>query len=66
LDLILKNIKENTKVLDAGCGEGSITIWLAEKFPHAQFVGIDISDIGIKYAKEEVQKKRLKEVGTFE
>src|SRR5258706_15089920 len=31
-------------VLDAGCGTGEITARLAEKFPRASFIGIDLEE----------------------
>ena len=62
LKLIFKNITENMKILDGGCGEGSITNFLAEKFPDVIFYGVDISDVGINYAYEESNKRKLKNV----
>lgn len=47
---------ENPIVLEIGCGRGEYTIGLAEKFPHKNFVGIDIKGSriyhGLKYATE--------------
>jgi len=40
-------------VLDAGCGEGYYARLLAEKFPQAQFVGLDISRDAIMAAARE-------------
>lgn len=39
-------------LLDAGCGDGSNTIMLAEALPGARIVGVDISQEAIGYAKE--------------
>lgn len=49
LDLIQKNLKG--VVLDAGCGEGSLCIWLAKKAKNVKFWGVDISKIGIDMAR---------------
>ncbi|MEK7463716.1 MAG: class I SAM-dependent methyltransferase [Patescibacteria group bacterium] len=38
-------------VAEVGCGDGKITIELAKKYPKNQFVGYDISDRAIQYAK---------------
>lgn len=46
--LIAENCKGN--VLDAGCGEGSITTWFAEYHLEGSFFGLDVSPIGIEKA----------------
>lgn len=49
----LKHIdnKEIKSILDVGCGEGTITYCIAEKFLHARVDGIDISQKGINNAQ---------------
>jgi len=37
-----------TRVLDAGCGTGQFTLYLARKYPHAEFTGYDLSEKAIK------------------
>ena len=37
-------------VLDVGCGQGLNTVKFADDWPNAKIVGVDLSDIGIKYA----------------
>lgn len=59
LNLISQNISENIKILDAGCGEGSVTNYFAKRFPNAEFFGIDISDIGISLVIEEAKKSEI-------
>ncbi len=49
MSLIKKNLKGN--ILDAGCGEGSVTEYFAKKKLRANFYGVDISQVGIKKAK---------------
>ena len=46
-------IRENLKgsVLDAGCGEGSVTLLFAKNNKGINFYGVDFSRIGIKMAK---------------
>lgn len=44
--------KPLTSILDVGCGGGLFTIRLAERYPHAKVVGIDISHEAIAYAEE--------------
>lgn len=40
-------------VLDVGCGRGHVSILLAQRFPQSRFHGIDISEDGIAFAKNE-------------
>ncbi len=42
----------NGSILDVGCGTGEITARLAEKFPDASLVGIDLEDSHIDRARE--------------
>src|SRR5262245_29013856 len=50
--LITSHCKLGLHVLDAGCGSGSIINWFARKFGDTQFVGVDVSRIGIELAKQ--------------
>lgn len=52
---ILNSLPRKSKVLDIGCGEGSITIWFAKRYPHLCFIGTDISPYGIELAKRKSQ-----------
>ncbi len=65
-DLIYKNLKFSKKdvVLDAGCGYGMATIYLAKKYG-AKFFGIDINPDEIKQAKECMLKENLISKVTF-
>lgn len=47
-------------VLDAGCADGTVTIAMAEMFPHIQFLGIDLDENFIEIARE--RSKHLKNV----
>ena len=38
-------VKHPKRVLDIGCGTGSMTIQLAQRFPEAQVIGLDISPV---------------------
>ena len=40
------------RILDAGCGTGEITARLAEKFPQAHVLGVDILDHHLAFARE--------------
>lgn len=36
-------IVDGQRILDLGCGWGSLSLWLAERYPHAQIVGLSNS-----------------------
>ena len=40
-------------VLDIGCGQGHKAMYMAQKYPHSNFVGYDLSENAIKIAQEE-------------
>lgn len=43
------------EVLDLGCGRGRALHQLAQHYPHSQFVGIDLSQEAIDYARAQAQ-----------
>lgn len=45
-------IREDAHILDAGCGTGEIASRLAELFPRARVVGIDIIDAHLELARQ--------------
>jgi SAM-dependent methyltransferase len=51
----LDNLPSGSQVLEMGCGEGSVIIWLAKRYPHLQFIGTDISPVAIELAKSKSQ-----------
>ena len=44
ISFISKNIKHSSMVLDAGCGTGFITNFLAQQHPGTEFIGVDFSN----------------------
>jgi SAM-dependent methyltransferase len=50
--IICQHCVPGARILEAGCGEGSITNWFAAGFAQTSFVGVDISPIGIALARE--------------
>jgi SAM-dependent methyltransferase len=45
-------LPDGAKVLDVGCGTGEITARLAEKFPKATFIGVDLEEPHLDRARE--------------
>lgn len=55
---ILKFIKKGDKVLDAGCGVGGASFWLADNID-ADFTGITLSSVQLKHAKKFAKERGL-------
>jgi ubiquinone/menaquinone biosynthesis C-methylase UbiE len=51
-EIIGRHCRDDAAILEAGCGEGSITKWFASHYPNARFTGIDISPIGVALAAQ--------------
>jgi len=49
----------NPIVLELGCGKGEYTIGLAEKYPHKNFIGVDIKGARIWRGSKNAQEKGL-------
>ncbi|MBK0383041.1 class I SAM-dependent methyltransferase [Pedobacter sp. SD-b] len=65
--LAKKNIDKNPlKVLDAGCGCGFLTTLIKENFKDAEVMGIDYSEVGIRYAKEKFNNIVFKQKDLYE
>lgn len=47
------------RILDVGCGTGSLTFTLANELPHASIVGIDYSQDFVDYARSKANNPRL-------
>jgi ubiquinone/menaquinone biosynthesis C-methylase UbiE len=50
------------QVLDVGCGRGRILHRLAELYPHSRFLGLDLSEEAIAYAREEAARAELRNI----
>ena len=63
---IKKNKKGTVKILDAGCGEGNISLFLSQQDPSVAVTGIDISEKYCKIAEERIKEfKRQKRLSDF-
>lgn len=63
--LLASNITMPARVLDIGCDNGIVTCFLAKHYPDSEFLGIDLTENGIKAAQELAIKLDLKNV-TFQ
>lgn len=57
--LELLSFEKNDKVLDLGCGTGSVTAEIAAKVPLGVVIGLDISEAMLTYARENYQSSNI-------
>jgi ubiquinone/menaquinone biosynthesis C-methylase UbiE len=59
LFLQFSNIKTACRVLDVGCGIGSLSFVLREAFPSASITGLDYSQAFVDYARSRARDNKL-------
>jgi 2-polyprenyl-3-methyl-5-hydroxy-6-metoxy-1,4-benzoquinol methylase len=57
-----ERLKDGIRILDVGCGRGRALNLLATWFPNSRFVGIDLSEEAIKFARVEAEQRGNKNV----
>ena len=57
-----EQLEQGIDVLDAGCGRGRALIALAERFPRSRFVGYDLCEDAIAYARHQATERELSNV----
>ncbi len=62
VDGLADTLRAGIDVLDVGCGQGHAINLMAKTFPNSRFAGYDISEEGIKAAKEEAKQIGLTNV----
>lgn len=55
---VIERLKEGIDALDVGCGRGLALMELAKRFPKSQFIGFEISEEALSFAR-----KKAKELG---
>lgn len=55
-------LEEGIRWLDAGCGRGRALLQLAERYPESRFVGYDLSEEAIAYARRKAERRGLDNV----
>jgi SAM-dependent methyltransferase len=61
-DGVVERLEQGLDVLDAGCGRGRALLGLAERFPRSRFVGYDLSQDAIDYARHRVAERGLSNI----
>ena len=56
----IDRIKEGESVLDVGCGNGTVAISIAKRYPKSLITGVDLDKKNIKFAKEKQKQNNLK------
>ena len=59
---LLQRLEDGIRVLDLGCGRGRALLLLAERFPRSSFVGIDLSEEAIDWARDRARRSGLDNV----
>ena len=52
-------IRDGMQVLDLGCGWGSLSLWLASRFPHAHITGVSNSASQATFIRAEAERRGL-------
>ncbi len=56
------NTEKHMRILDAGCGVGGVSLYLAQRYPTASFVGITIASEQVKLASNFCKKSGVSNV----
>jgi len=65
-NILSLNDTQPKKILDAGCGVGGTSIYLAKKYPNVQFIGITIAPGQKELAQKFILVKKIKNVTVIE
>lgn len=52
-------IADGQSILEIGCGWGSLSLWLARRFPNANVTAVCNSDAQLEFIEDEAEKRRL-------
>ncbi len=55
-------LEAGIRVLDAGCGRGKALLLMAERFPDSEFVGYDLSEDAVRFARDAAAERDLTNV----
>lgn len=57
-----EKLENGIRVLDLGCGRGKALLKMADLFPRSEFVGIDLSDEAIGWARKQANERGLENI----
>ena len=60
--LLTLDNKKSREILDAGCGIGGTSIYLAKKYPNIRFTGITISPLEVKLARKFAKERKISDI----
>jgi cyclopropane-fatty-acyl-phospholipid synthase len=55
-------LEDGQSILELGCGWGSLTLWMAERYPNANIVAVSNSDQQREYIEKERRRRNLRNV----
>jgi cyclopropane-fatty-acyl-phospholipid synthase len=55
-------LADGQKILDLGCGWGSLTLWAAERYPRSRITSVSNSRTQIQFIRTEVERRGLRNV----
>lgn len=55
-------LEDGMKVLDLGCGWGSLTLWIAEHFPNSAVTGVSNSSVQRDYIMQQIEQRGIQNV----
>lgn len=56
---LVDRLEEGIRVLDLGCGRGRALLKMANLFPNSDFIGLDLSEEAIGWARSEAKQRNL-------
>jgi ubiquinone/menaquinone biosynthesis C-methylase UbiE len=59
---LIPALEKGIRVLDIGCGRGRALLHLASHFPASEFVGYELSEEALSYAREQAMKQGLSNI----
>jgi ubiquinone/menaquinone biosynthesis C-methylase UbiE len=62
LEPVVSRLPQDSRILDVGCGQGRLTLPVAEAVPHGSVVGVDISEVALAAAKDYATGRSIKNV----
>jgi SAM-dependent methyltransferase len=62
LEPVIRRLQEDARILDVGCGQGRLTLPVAETLPAATLVGVDVSQGALAAAKQHAAARRIENV----